>query len=384
MSRGRILFICEWIPRYQQSFFESLRMRLKQPGLELTVVQGDPPPRTALRGDAIRLPWALHRPSAYLGLGERRLVWQPWRTEALHSDLVIADQASRLLLNYWLLAKQVRGRVKVALLGHGANLNVPRASPVGEWVKRHISRRAHWWFAYTEAARERVTTLGYPPERITVVQNSALTTTEKRAIELVSPEDEDRLRHELELGDGPIGLFLGSLYEEKRWRFLLSAAEQTSARLPSFVLVIAGDGPDRGELIERASGRDDVRVVGRADGSVKAELLAAARVLLLPGGLGLAITDAFAAGIPTVSTAVPTHGPEFEYIEDGVNGLVLPGEATPNEYGAAVASLLEDPIRLTALSEGARASGAVYTEEAMVERFADGIERAIAHLPERT
>ena len=376
-SRARVLFVCEWIPRYQLSFFGALRRELARRDLELTVVQGDPPPRMALRQDAAWLPWAIHRPNRYLGLGERRLVWQPWTREALESDLVIVDQASRLLIDYWLLRQQARGRTKVALLGHGANLNVERASRLGEWAKRHVSRRAHWWLAYTEGARERVERLGYPPDRITVVQNSALTEDEKQAIDSVTQADVGRVRGDLGLGEGPIGLFLGSLYEEKRWRLLLSAAERVSAHLPGFVLVIAGDGPDRAEVVELASGRDDVRVVSRADGSSKAKLLAAAGLMLLPGAVGLAVTDAFAAGIPTISTAVPTHGPEFEYIEDGVNGIVLPRHATAEQYGDAVRSVLEDPARLAALSKGARASGAIYTEDAMVARFAQGIVAAI-------
>ena len=377
-SRARVLFVCEWIPRYQLSFFDALRSALARHDVELTVVQGDPPSQAALRRDSARLPWAIHRPNRYIGLGGRQLVWQPWTREALASDLVIVDQASRWLLDYWLLRQQARGRVKVALLGHGANLNEARASRLGEWVKRHVSRRAHWWFAYTDGARERVAALGYPPDRITVVQNSALTGDEKRAIESVSEEDLGRLRCKLDVGDGPIGLFLGSLIEEKRWRFLLSASRQVSAHVPGFVLVIAGDGPDRAEVVELVSGRDDVRVVGRADGSVKAELLAAASLLLLPGGVGLAVTDAFAASIPTISTAGRMHAPEFEYIEDGVNGLVLPGDATSEQYADAVRLLLEDHARLSLLSEGARRSAGLYTEDSMVARFTEGIVRAIS------
>ena len=88
----------------------------------------------------------------------------------------------------------------MALLGHGANLNVERASRLGEWVKRHVSRRAHWWFAYTEGARERVERLGYPPDRITVVQNSALTEDERRTIESVRADEVARLASRVRAG----------------------------------------------------------------------------------------------------------------------------------------------------------------------------------------
>jgi glycosyltransferase involved in cell wall biosynthesis len=379
-----VLFVCEWIPRYQLGFFESLRSELEQRGVSLLVAQGDPPGRTALRRDAGRLEWAIHGSNRYVGLGERRLVWEPWTREALGADLVIADQASRLLLNYWLLAQQARGRLKVALLGHGANLNVARASRVGERIKARVSRRPHWWFAYTEGARQRVEGLGYPADRITVVQNSALSEHDKRAIESVSEEDVARLRRELELGGGPVGLFLGSLYEEKRWRYLLDAADLISDRRPDFVLVIAGEGPDKEELLDRAAGREHVRVVGRAEGDTKAALLRTADLLLVPGAAGLAVTDAFAGGIPTITTAVPTHGPEVEYLEDGGNARILPESATPADYADAAIEVMGNTKLLGALSAGARESAGVYTEEAMVRRFTEGILRALQRPFSRT
>jgi glycosyltransferase involved in cell wall biosynthesis len=383
-SEPIVLFVCEWIPRYQLRFFASLRSELEDRDVRLVVVQGDPPGQTALRRDAGRLDWAIHRPNKYLPIGRRRLVWQPASREARASELVVVDQASRMLFNYWLLARQARGGVKMALLGHGANLNVARASRIGERVKAAVSRRPHWWFAYTEGARERVESLGYPGDRITVVQNSALSVDARTAIKSVTEGDMAGLRGELRLGDGPVALFLGSLYKEKRWRYLLDATRQVSARRPGFMLVIAGDGPDRKAILELAAGREDVRVVGRADGARKATLLRAADLLLMPGAVGLAVTDAFAAGIPIITTAGPTHGPEFEYLEDWANARILPASATAAQYGDVVLETLDSPELLDTLSAGARESGAVYTQEAMVTRFTDGIARALQRPFSRT
>lgn len=82
--------------------------------------------------------------------------------------------------------------------------------------------------------------------------------------------------------------------------------------------------------------------------------------------------------MPRVTTTVLTHGPEVEYLEDGVNARILRPSATPTEYAKEILSVLASPAQLGALSDGARKSAAIYTEEAMVRRFTDGIGRAIS------
>ena len=112
---------------------------------------------TSRQGEGRPLPFGVNRPNRVIRLGRRSLVWQPCSREARDADLVVVDQASRLLLNYWLLHQQHRGRTRVALWGHGENLNRPNASRIGEEIKRRMARMPHWWFAYTEGTRERVT-----------------------------------------------------------------------------------------------------------------------------------------------------------------------------------------------------------------------------------
>jgi glycosyltransferase involved in cell wall biosynthesis len=377
-AHGHVLFPCETMPDYRVEFFALLRPALKERGIGLEVVYGESRGDLAARRTFAALPWGVNRPNRVLHLGQRSLVWQPCARDALRADLVVVDQASRLLLNYWLLWQQRREHTRLALWGHGENLNRPSASTVGENVKRRMARLPHWWFAYTQGTRERVEALGYPPERVTVTQNSGATASLRRLIESVTPERESELARELGLGEGPMGLFLGSLYPDKRLDYLISAADEIAARVPAFQLVIAGEGPARDTVAAAAADRPHVNWVGRAEGERKAVLLKGAAAMLLPGAVGLAVVDAFVAGLPVVTASVPTNGPEIEYVRDGENGRVVSAAAGAAEFAEAAHSVIADGKRLR---EGAARMGCICTTEGMVERFVEGIELALAAPP---
>jgi glycosyltransferase involved in cell wall biosynthesis len=374
----RVFLLSAWLPNYHLELWSDLRRILADRGVEFTIIQGDPDGEVDMRGQAASLDWTVYRQNRFFRFGGRTLIWQRCTDVVLDSDLVIVDEGSRLLLNYWLLAKQRRRKLRVAYWGHVGNLNAFRASRLSEALKRRISRLPHWWFAYTEGAKRRLIALDYSAERVTVVQSSIPTESLRRRIAALTSTEIDELRKELNLGDGPIALFLGSLYEDKRVEYLLEAADRAYERLNGFHLVIAGDGPKRRDIELAASTRPYVRIVGSVDGAQKARLLAAADVLLLPGAVGLALVDGFAAGLPTITTSVPTHGPEIEYLEDGVNGLILPADTSPSEYGEKIDDVLTDDVLRTNLAQGAAASGSIYTGASMVSRFADGIESALS------
>jgi glycosyltransferase involved in cell wall biosynthesis len=128
----------------------------------------------------------------------------------------------------------------------------------------------------------------------------------------------------------PVILFLGRLVEKKGCIYLLEAFDRIHRLLPEAELVIAGDGPERAKLAERAASIGGVRFVGAFARDQAQALLAEARVFCLPSitaasgdaeGLGLVILEAQASGIPVVTSA---RGGATEAIIDGVTGYAFP------------------------------------------------------------
>jgi len=103
-------------------------------------------------------------------------------------------------------------------------------------------------------------------------------------------------------------------------------------------LVIAGDGPERGALEERA-GDSEVRFVGHVDDAELAALRAGAAIALVPSRsaetFGLAAAEAMAAGLPVVGSRVGALG---ELLDE--QSLVPAGDA--GALALAIARLAGD------------------------------------------
>lgn len=375
-AKRRVLFVLEWLPEYRVRFFELLGRELDTRGIQVDVVYGKPPASIAQHGDSRSLPWGKRGINRYFRLGRKHVVLQPWLREVKGADLVVVNEGTRFLLNSWLLAKQRFGGARIALWGHGANLNDLDRSRLAEYLKRYLYSMPHWWFAYTEGSRRRVLATGFPAERATVVYNSTAGESLRADLRKSAAARPDVL-DDLGVEGRRVCLFLGSLRQSRRLSFLLQASDTVVAAHPDFSLVIAGDGPERARVEALAAGRTHVQLAGRVDGMRKAALLSASWLLLLPGHVGLNLVDGFAAGVPTATVAMAQHAPEVEYLVDGHNGLIMDSSASAESFGRAVAALLGDEERLAALARGATLTGLRYTEENMVQRFVDGIEMAL-------
>lgn len=355
---------------YRVPFFEALRHTLSRRGIELRLSYGQATPEEAEKGDGADIAWATRLPTRYWWSG--RLCWQPLRLQD-DVDLVVMTAENKLLCN--LYHQYRRGGAKVALWGHGANLQGDARS-WRERFKRRVARRADWWMAYTDLSVPLITHSGFPRERITVLHNAVDTGEMRRQFLAVSAADRRAWRESLGIeAAAPVGIYLGSLYAEKRIDMLLEAARRVHQVVPDFVMLVVGAGPDRPLVEEAARQCPWIRYLGPLKGQAKVQALAAADLMLNPGLVGLGILDTFVCEVPMVTTDCGLHSPEIAYLAPGVNGLMTPDRL--EDFVDEVVDLVRQPQRLAALRQGCAASAAEYTVERMAERFADGLEACL-------
>ena len=364
----RILIVQEYVPHYRVSFFEKLREALLEENLELRVAHGNQPESEAYGYLNTRGGLAFgSRTRSFRLLGGRLLV-QLALKEVMRTDLVIVEQANRHLLNYLLLLLSRLRLKKVAFWGHGWNRQRRSSHSASERVKAWLVRYPDWWFAYTRSAAEFLQARGVEAKIITVVQNSVDVAVFQNELAEVGDEELSRLRSELGIGFGAvIGLYCGRLYQGKKLRFLMRAALKIRHHIPDFHLILIGEGPFRAQAVAFARREEWIHYVGAKLGKEKAQFFKLAQVFLNPGTIGLPIIDAFAGGLPVITTDLPIHGPEIDYFENGRNGVMCRPKLV--DYAGAVVEVLTDRALYARLSAGAKASCQELSLAAMVTEF---------------
>ena len=197
------------------------------------------------------------------------------------------------------------------------------------------------------------------------------------------PERQARVDAIRERIPGPRLLFVGRLVYYKGLHVLLDAARDWPG-----TIVIAGDGPLEPALRARASAlgvADRVQFVGRVADADLPAYYQASDVFVLPSiarteAFGVVQVEAMAAGLPVVSTSLPTGVPWVN--QHGVSGLVVAPEDAPS-LGDALGRLARDRDLRERLADGARRrADALFSRDRMIHVFRDVVE-AVVRSPER-
>ena len=163
------------------------------------------------------------------------------------------------------------------------------------------------------------------------------------------PKDRVFVRHNLipsrsvpEAGREDTVVYAGRLDEAKGLRLLMAGWDRYtgSPGRRGLRLVVVGAGPMETEVAAWAAERPGVSTVGQVDAQRCAELMAAARAVLLPSTweetFGLVAIEAMALGVPPVAA---DHGSFPELITPGVDGALeagapqhLPGGAVEQDH----------------------------------------------------
>ena len=153
-------------------------------------------------------------------------------------------------------------------------------------------------------------------------------------------------------------LYAGRVSVEKNLPLLVRAFKQLSSRRKDVCLVVAGDGPYRGEMEKEFRGLP-VHFAGYCDDAKIAALYSTATLFVFPSRtdtLGQVVMEAQACGLPCLVS--PEGGPK-ETVVDKETGLVLPA-TDPAAWCEAIHALLDDRPRLASFAAASRERGAKF------------------------
>jgi glycosyltransferase involved in cell wall biosynthesis len=172
-------------------------------------------------------------------------------------------------------------------------------------------------------------------------------------------------------------LFAGRLAEKKGVCYLIEAMRNISGAM----LVIAGDGPLRGELKKQAgqvSGETGASIVflGAKTHEQLREIYASADLFAMPSitakdgdkeGFGLVMLEAMASGLPVVASR---SGGIPDLINDSENGLLVP-EKDSAALADAINIVLKDKNIYSKIQKGAVNTAKRYDYEVIAQRYAE-------------
>jgi glycogen synthase len=243
-----------------------------------------------------------------------------------------------------------------------ATIHATEAGRHQGWLPEEMNKCIHtveWWLAH-EASRVLVCSgymrwevnrlLELPPSKVDVIPNGVddrVWRATRRAVAAA------RVRF---AAGGPLIGYAGRLVYEKGVQHLVGAVPQLRKQHPGLRVVIAGDGPYRGELQEETSRlglHDAVSFPGFLATTELPAMLAATNATVVPSmyePFGMVALEAAAAGAPL---AVADTGGLAEIVEPGVTGVTFP-HSDPDALAVAVDTLLADAVFARRVARRAR------------------------------
>ena len=193
-------------------------------------------------------------------------------------------------------------------------------------ITKFFLHRVDHIFTFSKKGKEYLINKKIPKEKITVTPNTLNTDVWLNKYEYC---EKFKLRKKYSYEQESIVLlFSGRLYKDKKIMNLLYVMEyiQKEHRNFNIYLNIVGDGSERGILEEYVNKNNIKNIVFHGyifDESKIAEMFCVSDLFVMPGCVGLAIVHAFCFGLPLMTEDVNCHGPEIQYLEDGINGYFI-------------------------------------------------------------
>lgn len=304
----------------------------------------------------------------------RRLLRLVMRQELPWDVVHLQYKKEQLLVSRALAALGVR----VIWTEHGGLPRGIRRNPFARRWYLASARRTAGIAAVSQYVREDLVQAGVPPSKVKVIYTGV-----NRDRFGLSPAARHRYRQAVHsaLGWDPAATVVGTasrIAPGKGISQLVDAFAAVSASRPALHLLVVGTGSELA-LAERAAPealRRRIAFVGFQPDVPR--YLAAMDLFVSPTqdpteGFPLRVVEAMAAGLPVIATRVAGQP---EIVEDGRNGLLVPGTHGP-ALAAAMAALSDDTERRAEMARRALATADAFSEQ----RYAEAHEQFLMRRP---
>lgn len=372
---SRVVIIQRGVSLHRIPFYEKIKNILAEMDIELDLYYGMFAPWEREKKDFGIISWGVQIENKVWKIFGREVYWQPVPKEILQADLIIVEQANRLLLNYLLLLMRPFARYRLALWGHGKNYQASKKDNIFEKFKRFWSTRADWWFVYTKGGANYLQSLGVSQKNISTVYNTIDAAGLMNKYRSINDSDKLKVKQELGIGNGPVGIYCGGLMPIKKIKDLMLCCVSIRESVPAFEMIVIGAGSDAHIVQEYAEKYEWLHYIGSKHGDDKVKYFAVSDVQIIPGMVGLTIIDSFIFESPLVTMAHHFHSPEVEYLRNGENGIITKPDY--DEFVSRLIELLNSDIELNRLKKGCANSAKIYSMDVMAENFVKGVVQAI-------
>ena len=332
-----------------------LSAELKRLGHEVLVVTHQVPTVANCRVSQVESPVPVHRlAGGLIVFREHDIAIDPRMVASFKSLLdrsrfdIVHGQSEGSYLVYEALAAARRRGVATVLTRHSVLRNKPAvARPFLISLTKLLTRRADGLIAVSHSCAEE--SAGYPGS-VRVIPNG-VDVDEFRPM----PEERARLRAEFGFSSEEIVLgYVGRLHTTKGIPFLLDSFEQLHHENPKLRLLLAGPGPLRSAIEERAvASSGSIRLQEPQPFDKVVSLLNALDAFAFPSrgeAFGISLLEAMACGLPSV--ALGRWGVR-ELVADGETGLLAEGQA---DFAEKLGRLGSDATLRERLGRAARKS----------------------------
>jgi glycosyltransferase involved in cell wall biosynthesis/O-antigen/teichoic acid export membrane protein len=285
------------------------------------------------------------------------------RPDVLHAHELRSPTQAAILIKCILRRPIVAHVLRGGVLGDVAVL---RAAPLGRLRLRLFAHAVDQFIAVSEETRSELVTAGVPPDRVALVRYGVDTSRFCPA----APAQRAQLRQCLGFEGWQVVLVVARLVPEKGFDRLLAAWPAVKACVPAALLIVIGDGCERGSLSRQAGCLPDVRFLGELHDPVP--YMQAADCFTLPSfteGQPISLLEAMSVGLPCVATAI---GGIAEVLENGRTGVLVPPGDVPRLGDALIHTLhMDQRIRI----DRAEASRRRVLQHHSIEANAEALRR---------